>query len=87
MGSNPTASFIPILTQEVIMAVQELSDRRPDGTRMGQGSSSTDKIAFFGAAVVIQQTGAAVGTDAGTTQTLANALRTALINLGLITTV
>ena len=29
------------------MAVKELSDKGPDGTRLGQ--SSTDKVSFFGA--------------------------------------
>lgn len=64
------------------MAVDELSKKNPDGTRLGQAAS--DKISFYGAAVVAQQASAAAGTDAATTQTLANALRTALLNLGLI---
>jgi hypothetical protein len=53
-----------------------------DGTTMGQ--SASDKIAFYGATPVVQQASTAAGTDATTTQALANALRTALLNLGLI---
>lgn len=54
----------------------------PDGARIG--NTSTEKVAFFGATPVAQQASAAAGTDAATTQTLANALRTALLNLGII---
>lgn len=61
--------------------VTQLS-REGDGTIMGQTAS--DKISFFGAPVVVQQASAAAGTDTTTTQALANALRTALLNLGLI---
>ncbi len=67
------------------MAAEQLSNGSPDGTVLGQGAS--DKIAFFGATPVVQQTGAAEGTDAATTQTLAIAVRTALVNLGVITDV
>lgn len=56
--------------------------RGADGTVMGQ--SATDPIAFFGATPVVQQASTAAGTDATTTQALANALRTALLNLGLV---
>lgn len=48
------------------------------------GLKASDPIAFYGATAVTQQASAAAGTDAATTQTLANALRTALLNLGLI---
>lgn len=48
------------------------------------GLKASDKIGFYGVAKVAQQASAAAGTDAATTQTLANALRTALLNLGLI---
>lgn len=64
------------------MAVDQLSKGNDDGTVLGQ--SSTDKISFYGAATVTRQASAAAGTDAATTQTLANALRTALLNLGVI---
>lgn len=43
------------------MAVDELSKKNPDGTRMGQ--SSSDVIAFYGATPVAQQT-------AGTSNTI-----------------
>jgi hypothetical protein len=79
------------------MAVKELSDGGPDGTRLGQ--SSTDKVGFFGATTVVKQTGAAAATNTTTTtstttalttdldslRTLVNTIRTALVNLGLIT--
>lgn len=48
------------------------------------GLAASDKISFFGATRVSQQASAAAGTDAATTQTLANAIRTALLNLGFI---
>lgn len=79
------------------MAVRELSNGDPDGTRLGQ--STTDKVAFFGATPVVKQTGAAAATNTttGTSTTtalttdldalrsLVNTMRTALVNLGLIT--
>ena len=64
------------------MAAKQLSDKGPDGTRLGQ--STSDKISFYGATPVAVQATAAAGTDAATTQTLANALRLALLNTGLI---
>jgi hypothetical protein len=64
------------------MATKQLSEKGADGTTLGQ--SASDKIAFYGAAVVAQQASAAAGTDAATTQTLANALRLALLNTGII---
>jgi hypothetical protein len=47
-------------------------------------SGSTDQLGFFGATPVSKQTVSAAATDAATTQTLVNSLRTALINLGLV---
>lgn len=49
-------------------------------------SSTSRAVGFFGATPVVQQSIGAAATDAATTQTLANNLRTALINLGLCTT-
>lgn len=37
------------------MAIKELSDYGPDGTRLGQ--SATDEVAFFGAAPVVRPSG------------------------------
>jgi hypothetical protein len=54
----------------------------PDGTSLGQ--SATDKISFYGATPVVQAAVAANGTDAATTQALANDLKTKLVALGLI---
>ena len=64
------------------MAADQLSLGNPDGTKLGQ--SASDKLGFYGATPVVQQASAAAGTDAATTQALANALRTALLNLGAI---
>lgn len=64
------------------MAVNQLSDGQPDGNSLGQ--SATDPISFYGVTPIVQATIAAAGTDAATTQTLANDLRTKLINLGLV---
>ena len=62
--------------------VKQLSDGNPGGSGLGQ--SATDKISFYGITPVVQATIAAAGSDAGTTQTLANDLRTKLIALGLV---
>ncbi len=67
------------------MSVDFLGKQNPDGTTLGYNTSA--KISFYGVTPVVQQTGAAVGTDAATTQTLAVALRLAMVNLGLITAV
>ncbi len=64
------------------MAVKQLSDGRADGATLGQ--SATDKIGMYGATPVVQAAITAAGTDAATTQTLANALRTMAINLGMM---
>lgn len=66
------------------MAIEHLSKGNDDGTTLGQ--SATDKISFYGVTAVVQATIAAAGTDAATTQTLANDLRTKLSALGLIAT-
>ena len=64
------------------MAADQLSKYNPDGTLLGQAAA--DKIGFHGTTPVVQQATAAAGTDAATTQTLANALRTAALAYGLI---
>lgn len=48
------------------------------------GLQDSDPIGFYGVAAVVRASIAAAGTDAGTTQTLANDLRTKLISLGLV---
>ena len=63
-------------------AGKQLSDANTSGTSLGQ--SATDTIAFYGATPLAQQTAAANGTDAATTQTLANSLKAQLKLLGLI---
>lgn len=61
---------------------EQLSYNSPAGCQIGK--SATEKVGFFGATPVVQQASAAAGTDAATTLTLANTLRTAMLNLGLI---
>jgi hypothetical protein len=61
--------------------VEQISSNKPDGACLGK--SATEKIAFYGVTPVVQQATAASGTDAATTQALANALKLALNNLGL----
>jgi hypothetical protein len=56
-------------------------DQNPVGCSFGQ--SATDKISFYGATPVVQAALAANGTDAATTQSLANDLKAKLISLGL----
>lgn len=64
------------------MAVEQLSKGNDDGTALGQAAA--DKINLYGVLTpIIQQTATAAGTDATTTQALANGVRTALINIGL----
>jgi len=60
----------------------QVSRKGGGGTIMGQ--SASDPIGFFGATAVVQQASTAAATDATTANALANALRTALLNLGLI---
>jgi hypothetical protein len=63
---------------------KQVSDGNPGGSGLGQ--SATDLISFYGVTPIVQATIAAAGTDAATTQTLANDLRTKLAALGLIAT-
>lgn len=63
------------------MTVRQVSTGDPDGQSFGQ--SATDKISFYGATTVVQAALAANGTDAATTQTLANDLKAKLKSLGL----
>jgi hypothetical protein len=82
--------------------LEYIGGNSPDGVCIGP--ETTDKVAFFAATPVAQQTGAAAVTTASATTTtqaygfataaqadgivsLVNALRTALVNLGLITDV
>jgi hypothetical protein len=46
-------------------------------------NSGAATLGFYGTAPILKQTLAAAATDAATTQTLANSIRTALIALGL----
>ena len=60
---------------------QQLSDNNSQGTALGQ--SATDLISFYGATPLAQQSLAANGTDAATTQALANDLKAKLKAIGL----
>jgi hypothetical protein len=53
-----------------------------EGLRL-ETSGTAALLGFFGQAAVVRQTVPAAATDAATVQTLVNALRTALVNLGL----
>jgi hypothetical protein len=57
-------------------------ENNPDGCSFGQ--SATSKISFYGATPVVKAAAAADGTDAATTQALANDLKAKLISLGLL---
>jgi len=61
------------------MAVLERTDANPDGTRFGQ--SATDKVAFYGAAPVVQPATIAASTDTTTTTSTTTALTTDLDSL------
>jgi hypothetical protein len=61
---------------------KQLSDGNSQGTAHGQ--SATDLISFYGATPVARAAAAANGTDAATTQALANDLKAKLISLGLV---
>lgn len=64
------------------MPVKYLTDESVDGYSYGQTSAS--KISFFGATPVVRPTALPVnGSDAATTQALANAIKANLITLGL----
>jgi hypothetical protein len=68
------------------MALKELSDKGPDGTRLGQ--SSTDKLGFYGLATPIVRPSVATAITTGATETatisLVRSIRLALVNLGLV---
>lgn len=64
---------------------EQVTYNSPDGAQIGK--STTEKVGFFGATPVVQQTGPEVPTDLATSITAITAIRTALINLGLVTTV
>lgn len=67
------------------MAIKELSDSNPDGTRMGQ--SSSDLISFYGATTVDQPDAVSSSTATATSaSTAVNAVISRLRELGLIAT-
>ena len=68
------------------MAANQLSNGDPDGNVLGQ--SATDLIGFYGATPIVRAAAPAALTAAPTTAEFVaqgNGLRTALINLGLLT--
>lgn len=54
---------------------------QPDGHKIG--AAATDKIGFYGAAPVVQQTTSTAATDLATATAAIAAIKTALTNLGL----
>lgn len=66
----------------LVLSAADASGSDKEGLRI-ESSGTAPLIGFLGAVAVVRQTLSAAGTDAATTQTLANSLRTALINLGL----
>ena len=68
------------------MAVHYLGDNAPDGTVLGK--SSSEKIGFFGATPVVQQSVTAPATTAttGTNEAAIKSINAALVALGLIVT-
>jgi len=66
------------------MAVKQLSDGGPDGTRLGQ--STSDKIGFYGLATpIVQPATVATASDTATSAaTAVNLIRDRLQALGLI---
>ncbi len=70
------------------MAIKQLSDGGPDGTKLGQ--SATDKLGFYALATPIARPSVTWPNTATATTTLnetkVNRLMAALVNLGLIVT-
>ena len=69
------------------MAVTELTDKNPDGSRMGQ--AATEKLGFFGATPVVQVAMTAIAMATATTtlnELKINRVIAALASLGLTTT-
>ncbi len=62
--------------------VEYIGSNKPDGACFGL--SATEKIAFYGAAPIVQGTSTATGTDAATTQALANSMKVYLEAAGLM---
>ena len=53
--------------------VEYIGSNKPDGACIGK--SATEKVSFYGADPIVQVSTAAAGTDAATTQALANAIK------------
>lgn len=68
-------------TARLTLSVYDATAAR-EGLRI-EASGTAPMIGFLGANAVVRQTVPAAATDAATTQTLVNSLRTALVNLGL----
>jgi hypothetical protein len=64
------------------MGVEQIGSQNDDGLNLGV--SASDKIAFHGADPIVQESLVADGTDAATTQTLANAIKASLVLYGLL---
>lgn len=66
------------------MAIKQLSDGHPDGTKLGQ--SASDKVGFWGKAPVDQPAKVTDATDAATAITQINAVIDRLEECGILAT-
>jgi hypothetical protein len=73
------------------MANPNVSERASQTAYMGPigvgtviGNVSTDLVAFYGATAIVRPSVSVAATDAATALVLANSLRTALVNLGIV---
>lgn len=75
------ASSNSFSTAAIVLAGQDIATDTTTGMKIA--TVSTQKIGFYGKTPIVRPSLAVAATDAATTQTLANSLRSALINLGL----
>lgn len=66
------------------MAIKQLSDGHPDGTKLGQ--SASDKVGFWGKAPAAQPAAIADATDAATAISQLNLLLAAQRSIGVLAT-
>lgn len=81
----PTSGTILTLANALLTVAEGANVALGTTTGTKVGTATTQKIGFYNATPIVQPAGiGAAATDAATTQALANNLRTALINLGLV---
>jgi hypothetical protein len=64
-----------------VTQIQQITTGQPDGAKIG--AAATDKLGFYGATPVVQQTTNVAATDLATATVAIAAIKTALTNLGL----